>query len=297
MTPDTVEAARTAQNLLSGPDGLFQPERVRDETFKLLSQNEPVRALRLLVALDLLNGILPYPMPDGGIMAQLIRHVERFSQLETIISPRRNDNTASDVVLGLAVMVLDRWRAKLQEHLGREITGERPYLVLAILAALTPSSHEDAGPLWADHLRLSNEEAKIITRLIGAQKRISDRPPLDARSIHRYYREYGEAGVTGVLLWLARFIATSSTGLVDPVEWSNRLDNVAAPLLDAFFRHHQQIVSPPPFLTGEDLMQELSLPPGPVIGKLLTELLEAQAAGEITSRGDALAHARDMLGS
>jgi hypothetical protein len=97
-----------------------------------------------------------------------------------------------------------------------------------------------------------------------------------------------------VLLWLADFLAASPIGQVDPAVWADRLDTVAAPLLDAFFRFHQEVVAPPPLLTGIDLMHELSLSPSAAIGRILDELLEAQAAGEIRSREEALALAQEI---
>jgi hypothetical protein len=53
---------------------------------------------------------------------------------------------------------------------------------------------------------------------------------------------------------------------------------------------------PRPPLTGEDLMEELGLQPGPEIGRLLEELRAAAFAGEIRARDDALALARARLG-
>lgn len=50
-----------------------------------------------------------------------------------------------------------------------------------------------------------------------------------------------------------------------------------------------------PLLDGKTLMQALALKPGPVIGHLLTMIQEAQAAGEITSKEDALLLAADYM--
>ena len=296
MTSETTQAAKEAAGLLGDSEGLLQPERVRDELFKLLHQTDPGRALRLLEALNLLDTLLPFPKPNSETLAYRLRYVDRLSKLVTIISPRRDDNTASDVILGLAVMVLDRWRSQLQEHLYQPLSGDRPYLPLAVLTALTPPSANAGGTLWGKHLRLSNDESQAISRLIEAQAMFPSASHVVARTIHRYYRVLGEAGVTGVILALARFLAEfPSTGMVDPAQWGSLLDEAAAPLLDAFFRHHQQIVSPPPLLTGNDLMEELALSPGPAMGWLIAELLEAQAAGEIRTRGEALALARHLL--
>jgi hypothetical protein len=48
-------------------------------------------------------------------------------------------------------------------------------------------------------------------------------------------------------------------------------------------------------LSGDDLMAELHLPPGPKMGAILEALREAQAVGEVADRAAALAVARGML--
>ena len=42
-------------------------------------------------------------------------------------------------------------------------------------------------------------------------------------------------------------------------------------------------------VTGQDLMQELGLEPGPRVGLLLERINEARAAGEVSTREEALA--------
>jgi poly(A) polymerase len=49
-----------------------------------------------------------------------------------------------------------------------------------------------------------------------------------------------------------------------------------------------------PLLAGDELGRELGISPGPEIGRLLAELAEAQFAGEVTTRAEALAAARAL---
>ncbi len=51
---------------------------------------------------------------------------------------------------------------------------------------------------------------------------------------------------------------------------------------------------PPPLLDGHTLMQELKLAPGPLVGAILSEVHEAQAAGDISDASEALALARQL---
>jgi hypothetical protein len=80
---------------------------------------------------------------------------------------------------------------------------------------------------------------------------------------------------------------------VQPDRWTRRINAVGA-LLAEYWTRLAESVAPPPLLSGHDLMAELGLPPGPRIGQLLEAIREAQAAGEIVSRQDALALAKNM---
>jgi hypothetical protein len=48
-------------------------------------------------------------------------------------------------------------------------------------------------------------------------------------------------------------------------------------------------------VNGNEVMDALNIPPGPLVGRLLEQLREAQATGEIVSRDDALALAARWL--
>jgi hypothetical protein len=57
----------------------------------------------------------------------------------------------------------------------------------------------------------------------------------------------------------------------------------------AYFEQREQVVEPPPLLTGRDLIDTLGLSEGRLLGVLLNRLKEAQATGEVTDRTAALA--------
>ena len=48
------------------------------------------------------------------------------------------------------------------------------------------------------------------------------------------------------------------------------------------------MVNPPPLLTGRDLIEELGLSPGRLVGLLLNRLKEVQAVGQVQTRDEAL---------
>ena len=50
-----------------------------------------------------------------------------------------------------------------------------------------------------------------------------------------------------------------------------------------------------PLVRGDELATALGIPEGPTLGRLLAELEEARFAGEVGSREEAIAHARELL--
>ena len=112
------------------------------------------------------------------------------------------------------------------------------------------------------------------------------------RAVYRYFRATGCAGLDVALLSLADHLATWGPNLQER-RWARRLE-VAETLLTHYFERREETVAPPPLVTGHDLMAELGLDAGPEIGRLLEALREAQAAGEVRTREEALALAGQL---
>jgi len=124
-------------------------------------------------------------------------------------------------------------------------------------------------------LRFARRSIRFLGAMLESYIRLADLPAApDRRAIYRFFHQGGEAAEAAVLLALAE-------GEHPPV----------APLFEAAFRHRERMIAPPPLLDGHDLIA-LGIPAGPRIGRLLAALEEAQAAGEITSREEAVAFIR-----
>jgi hypothetical protein len=52
----------------------------------------------------------------------------------------------------------------------------------------------------------------------------------------------------------------------------------------------------PPLIRGDELARELGIEPGPRLGELLAQLEEDRFVGDVTTRAEAIARARDLLG-
>jgi tRNA nucleotidyltransferase (CCA-adding enzyme) len=67
------------------------------------------------------------------------------------------------------------------------------------------------------------------------------------------------------------------------------------PLINRYLDPQDVVAHPQPVLSGQDLMQSLSLPPSPQIGKILSALQVAKAEGQIETRDEAIALAQHWL--
>lgn len=291
IIPETREAIRAGAALLVREDGrLRQPERCRDEFFKLLALEQPVTAaLQTLERLGLLDVLLPVTPPD---LTFAIRKAGWLRRLLTLISDRRDDNSAANLPLAVAVTILDRNRAALREHFSRIYGEGRPRYILLYLAALTPPGEPGR---WLPHFHLSRAEDRILQAL--------DRSPalslfsaetLTDRDIHQYFRQMSDAGIDAVITALADVLARQGLDLFPP-DWGDLLEYRAAPLLDSYHRRHAQVIAPRPLLDGNTIKKLCPGITGRAIGDLHLALVEAQAAGEVSTRAEAAAFIRDRF--
>jgi hypothetical protein len=145
-------------------------------------------------------------------------------------------------------------------------------------------------------LKFSSREAGMVERMVAYHMRpgqmASEGLPTH-RAIYRYFRDAGDGGVDILFLGLADHLATRGPRLSLP-EWKKHaqlVDYVLARYFDA-----QSAVVPPKLIDGHDIMRALGLGPGPRLGQLLEEVREAQAAGEVRTRGEALAYLKERFG-
>lgn len=67
------------------------------------------------------------------------------------------------------------------------------------------------------------------------------------------------------------------------------------PLMARYLNTQDLIAHPQPLINGNDLIQQLSLRPSPLIGKLLTEIQVAYIEGKITNKTEALQFAKSLI--
>ncbi|MDO9130574.1 MAG: HD domain-containing protein [Anaerolineales bacterium] len=329
ILPETRQVMKQAVKLLPN----VSPERLRDELFRILEGPQPATSLRALDLLGALASVLP-ELPALKGAAQPSPHVSDvwshtlnvLTYLETILAalaPEYNPDTASDLFNGLMVLRIGRYRQQIAEHFSSVLNVNRSLRGLLFLAALY---HDVAKPLaktadedgrlrfWGhdeEGARIAVERARAL-QLSGAEidhletvvrnhmrvhyhtnRLIKEQKSPSRRAIYRFFRDSGEAGVDVCLLALADFRATYEQTLPQEI-WAACLDVVRL-FLENWWEKRQESIAPPALLNGNDLMKELDLQPGAVIGQLLEAVREAQATGKVATRLEAVTFAKERL--
>jgi poly(A) polymerase len=329
ILPETRTAMKEAAGLL----GKVSPERLRDELFRILDGMQPATCLRALDLLGVLDTLLPELSELKGV-EQIPPHVQQVWEhtLSTLghlernlaaLKPDYDPDGAVDLLHGLLVVQIGRYRQQINEALMMRLTGDRTRRSLLILAALyhdiaKPQSkkmdekgqyhfwgHDQQGAEMltrrARALALGNDEIQWLETIVRNHMRIhfhADRlvregKPPSRRAIYRFFRDTGAAGLEVCLLSLADLRATYEQTLPQET-WAAALEVVRS-LLEAWYEKKEEQITPPPLVDGNDLMRELSLPPGKKIGELLDAVREAQAVGDVSSKARALELARQRL--
>jgi putative nucleotidyltransferase with HDIG domain len=148
---------------------------------------------------------------------------------------------------------------------------------------------------------LSNDEIRRLEVIIANHMRFhffasmmeKEKKEPSRRAIYRFFAEAGEAGVDLILLGLADLKGMRGPSLTQET-WIAALD-VARIFLENYWEKPEETVAPNRLLDGYAILDEFNLQQGPMIGKLLEAIREAQATGSVTTREEALAFGRAWL--
>jgi putative nucleotidyltransferase with HDIG domain len=258
----------------------------------------------------------------------VVQHLER---LEAALVGDYKEDSVADLMVGSAVVWLGRFRSQLAEHFNHRLVPDRSLRALLFFSALY---HDIAKPatrtetpegrvrfLRHDHLgaemiaeraralALSVAEVNRLEKIVKEHMRVhflsnalggitpgtssADSEGLSRRSIYRFFKATGDAGVDVCLLSLADLRGTYGAALPQDL-WEVEL-KTCRELLEAYWEKSKEVVSPPRYLSGHDLMDVFGIKPGRVVGLLLADIREAQAVGEIHNREEALAFARRWM--
>jgi putative nucleotidyltransferase with HDIG domain len=323
LTSDTQEAVKEAAPKLQESS----VERVRDELVKIIRAPLADQALEQMNDLRLLKVVLPelaalekVPQSEPHHEPVLKHTGSVLRWLEKLEQALFNDEMSNDPALYNARTLLASHLPEISYYRERRIDGGlngRDVLRLAALfhdVGKRPTQTvdengryrffghaEEGAEMTAARLRtlsLSKEARTQIARIVREHMRPlllvqSQGGQPSRRAAFRYFKATGANGLDVGLLSLADHLATYN-GPGEESSWLQLLKLISA-LFDYYFEGYEETIKPPLLVNGNDLMEYLGLVPGPEIGRILGQIEENQATGDITTREEALQFAESLV--
>lgn len=292
-------------------------ERVRDELLRLLAVSSAGQFLSYLDELGLLTAVFPELAETKGVEQPKEHCWNVFEHsLKTVIAVDFLLRQGAWEYADGKVLAAVPWSAVLAQHFDQEVSSGSTRRLLLKLAALLhdlgkpQTKAMDAGRIrflghakegaaiaanMLERLRFSGKEVKLVETVVMHHLRpgqMSQNELPSHRAIYRYFRDTGEAGIDILFLSLADHLATRGLHL-NLSHWQEHAQVVEYVLSQHF--KQESIARPPKLVDGHDLINIFGMSPGPEIRDILEAVHEAQASGELTTRQEALAYARDRL--
>ncbi len=299
-------------------------ERRRDELARIFALESVYPALRLLDEVGLLDAVLPEVAAGRGVAQPEEHHaydvfdhnLHAVEAMDVMLAaPRAGE--AQPWLAEILWEAFDWCAPALRAYLAEELSEGRSRRTLLKLTALLHDvakpqcrtedpdgrvrffGHSDAGAEMVAQilrsLRFSAREIAFASLLVREHLRpVQLAPPGTAptrRALYRFYRELGDATPAVLLLALADAAAARSARMT-PEGWSRQVAYMNALLVRS--KEDEGIVHPLRLLTGHDIMSAFRMSEGPAVGALLAALEEAQAAGEVLNREEALTFVRRL---
>ncbi|HZR44684.1 MAG TPA: HD domain-containing protein, partial [Ktedonobacteraceae bacterium] len=301
------------------------PERIHDEFYAILSPTGASDRLRFLDSHGLLTVLMPEFIPARGMPQPSLHHWDvldhslqspaALERLTTTLHQSPEEVQRSPLAHGqndllelqqllqeadqqgvfkLATMTSPPMKlATLLHDIGKTVT----YVVNGD-GHITFYHHPQAGVPLAQQimkrLNLSTNDRRLVQQVVAHHMRpgLLSAEKVTDRAIRRYFVDLGPTGINVALVSLADHLAMRGPDELTE-SWDRHLSTVRL-LLTRYIRERERIL-PPRLIQAEELMRRLNLQPGPLVGKLLEYIAEAQAEGRVHSKEDALWVAQEQL--
>jgi len=283
--------------------GTVSGERIRDEVFKILHQDNFYKYLLILDEMGILSVIFPEVDIMRGVAQGPYHHLDVW--MHTLETCRQLENIIKEA----------KKKQQLRMYLDEVISSDRKRAALIKIGALLhdigkpQSMRRKAGKILfhgherigrditrsiALRLKVSNDEREALEKMVFWHLRpgyLADIEEPTPRAVFRFFRDTQKEGVSVLLLSLAD--QRSTKGPLTSRAGRASHEKIVAGLLKEYF-HSLKQKKMPRLITGNDLIKKLKLIPSPIFSKILREVEEMQAAGEIKTKTEALEVARRM---
>ncbi|MBN2462630.1 MAG: HD domain-containing protein [Dehalococcoidia bacterium] len=297
---------------------LVAGERLREELVRMLALPGSSEIVRWLDKLGLLTEMIPELEEMKGVEQPKEHHwnvfdhsVEAMAAAEFVLRQSRWKYGKRNL------LAVTPWSEEISRHFDEEVSGGSNRRLLLKLGALLhdiakPATktvdetgrtrflgHTKQGAAVAaevlERLRFSGREIRLVENLVYHHLRpaqMANEGLPTSRAIYRYFRDAEGAGIDILFLALADYLATHGPEL-DIEEWKqhNLLINY---ILTEHVKQESEIL-PVKLVDGHDLMDVFGLSPGRLVGELLAGVREAQVAGELSTREEAIELVRKEL--
>jgi poly(A) polymerase len=282
-------------------------ERVFQELKRIVAGERPVEGLELMEELDLTPVVLPELGALRGVEQNVFHHRDVHDHTLEVLGSVAHLETGPPELGEHAEAVRDLLAEPLADELTRG--GGMRFAALLHDAAkpLTQGRRPDGRVTFIGHDAEGARLARDVLKRLRASARLADyvaaltrhhlrlgflvhERPLSRRAVWRYLSATDPFAADVTVFTVADRLATRGKNAEPAI--AAHLEVARDMLGPALARRHEE--PPEPLVRGDELARELGIR-GQQIGRLVAELEEAQYAGEIRTREDALSLARSLL--
>jgi tRNA nucleotidyltransferase/poly(A) polymerase len=255
-------------------------ERIKMELDRILLLPKPHLALRELVALGLLTEMVPELRVSGGQQGEALLRIDAFSHfLRFLRYLSRWNGWEGNPPLSVEERLILSYAA-LVNAIGKILTTAPQRGVKGFLP--------QPAPEIMTRMKCSNRFKETVQKLINHYGNLLDlsQSRADQKALRQFIHLVGAHVRLLIAFSLLEHRAGAHGGLPRKGQNLVRLCRRIGDLCTA-----EDIISPPPLITGWDVIR-LGYEPGPVVGNILHRVREKQIRGEIGTRQQALAYLR-----
>ncbi len=286
------------------------PERVFAELRRVVCAPAALAGLELMDAIGVTDAVLPELAALRGVDQSRFHHLDVADHTRSVLTEVIALERDPTRLAGDHAPALSRF---LAEPLANDMTRGQALRFGALLhdiakpqtRAVTPQGrvtfmgHDEAGARLGSEilgrLRASERLRDHVAALTRHHLRLGflvHEMPLSRRAVYDYLRATAPVAVDVTVLSVADRLATRGDNAERAIV--AHLDLARQMLAEGL----AWIADPPrPPVRGDELAQALGIKPGPVVGDLLAELEAASFSGEVATREEAIARARELIAS
>ena len=284
------------------------PERVFVELKRVVAGARPVPGVELMESLGVAAVVLPELAALRGVEQNVFHHRDVHGHTLEVLDAVARLEAGPEELGEHAGPVRDLLAEPLADELTRGGGMRFAALLHDVAKPSTRGLRPDGRVTFVGHDTEGAELARGVLRRLRASQRLADyvaaltlhhlrlgflvhERPLSRRAIWRYLSATEPYGADVTVFTIADRLATRGRNAEPAI--ASHLELAREVLGPALERRRAQ--RPAPLVRGDDLAAALGLAPGRRLGRLLAELEEARYAGEIATREEALALARELL--